>query len=152
MQEFLKIGDVVRLEQGIRIGASVPRRFCVQSFSMNELYTARFQIGDKLYKKLQNRNETVHKVATTLSTLLEEQVNEEAVSDFLDTLGLDFSPETFDTSVFAGVYRVYEIYHIDAKMVSVWCEKVDDPEVKVFVEQLRTMNGVRPYIEPIEEA
>jgi len=149
MQRFLEIGDVIRLEQGMRIGASVPRRFCVQSFS-DELYTARFQIGDKLYKKMQDRNEVVRKVNTALSTLLEEKVNEQEVSDFLDTLGLDFSPETFDTSVFAGVYRVFEIYKIDTNRVSIWCERMDNPKVQVFVEQIQTMHGVRPYIESIK--
>ena len=149
MQRFLEIGDTVRLEKGMRIGASVPRKYCVPSFS-DELYTTCFRIGETLYKKAVDRKELVRKATVQLIPVFEEKVNEQLISDFVDSLGLDFSPEALDTSVFVGVYRVFEIYHVDTNMISVWCQKVDEPEVQVFVEQRKTVTGISPYIEPIE--
>jgi len=146
---FLKVGDIIRLDKGMQIGAAIPRKFCFSTFS-DELYTTRFQIGDVLHKKVPDKEALISKATLVLRTLLDEKVNEKAVSAFVDSLELDFTPEAFDTQTFAGVYRVFEEYKVDANKVSVWCEKLDDPEVQVFFYQTLTSNGVQPYMALIE--
>lgn len=147
-EEFLKIGDVIRLGKGMQIGVAVPKRFCVPSFS-DELYTTHLQIGTVLHGKTPDKNVLIGKTTQLLRTLLDEKVNESKVSAFLDTLSLEFAPDSFDTSVFEGVYRVYEQFFVESNRVSMWCEKLDAPEVRVFFYQTKTVAGVQPDIEPI---
>ena len=148
-EEFLKIGDVIRMDKGMEIGAAIPKRFCISSFS-DELYTTRFRIGTVLHGKMPDKNVLIGRTTQLLRTLLDEKVDESKVSAFLDTLSLDFTQDGFDTTVFEGVYQVVEQFWVESNCVSVWCQKLDDPEVRVFFYQKKTVAGVQPDIKPVE--
>ena len=70
-------------------------------------------------------------------TLRGVDLKREAVENFVDSLELNFSPEEFDSSVFAGVYRVYYggwksgFSTVPYTGWLVCCEKVDNPEIRV---------------------
>ena len=163
---YLQKGDIIRLEPGMKIYASFPEKFLYtnQPFS-NKLAHHDIYIGKVIRKNVPERSEIIEEISEEVSNILNIDVDSKKVEAFVDSLNLDFSPEEFDTSVFAGTYRVYDAGSdggtIDDNPKTsitmdsypngwhVFCEKLDNPEIRVDFYQDGFFTAVISDIKPI---
>jgi hypothetical protein len=139
---LLQKGDVIRLEENMTVYASIPAKFVYRNAPFSAALTEHtIKIGRMYRKQVPRKVELVEKLTEELQRCLRyEGINETKVAAFVDELGLDFSIEDFDTTIFIGDYRVYHTcwdggsgdfpdgWHV-------YAEKLDNPEVRVHFYQ-----------------
>jgi len=134
-QYLLRKGDIIRLEKEMRVCTAIAEKFlrcCNAPFSDKKIEVV-INIGEVRHKLLPYNKENLsmritEKIKEVISSNL---VTKEKVSNFINSLGLDFSPEEFDTSVYAGEYRVYKTRLIKQDfgpdIWQVYCKKISPP-------------------------
>jgi len=153
----LSQGDFIRLEKGMTIVAFVPKKFFCSTvdrdwFSEDMAYRI-IKIGE-VYKKEPNRSEFKVKIEESIKRILGYEGNiSDNVDSLIESLNLNFETEEFDTAIFEGVYRIYEIKYEPARqyqpcMWAVYAEKVDNPELKIWFTQ--GVNSFCKEIIPVE--
>ena len=93
---------------------------------------------------------------------LHREIPHKQVSDFVNSLNLDFTPEEFDTSIFAGEYCVYQtcsdgggvcgsLNGVDSYPNGwhVYCVTVGNPQMIVDFYQTGCFSAMIPDIKPI---
>ena len=158
MKKFLEVGDIIQLEKGMTVYASIPEKFLLKNapFSEERLEAA-VEIGKVYRKAVPDKERIVGRLCVDLyKTLRGVDLKHKTVENFVDSLGLNFSPEEFDSSVFAGVYRVYyggwKSNFSPVPPYTGWhvcCEKVDDPKIRVRFYQNEGFDATIFDIKPI---
>ena len=162
----LQKGDIIRLEKGIDIYALIPEKFsrCSSAPFSSKLIEMPIQIGEILHKNLffhENKENLIKWVEEKIQSVIKsEVVTTEKVASFIDSLGLNFSPEEFDTSIFIGDYRIYDTTpssglcnHADIPehvrkrndSLHIYCEKVDNPDIRIHFFQKLDFSGQFPF-------
>jgi len=148
MKKFLEVGDIIQLENGMTVYAAIPEKFLSRETPFSEERSeVAIEIGKVYRKSVPDKERIVEQLWVDIrKNLLGADVKREAVSSFVDSLGLNFSPEEFNSSGFAGVYRVYMITY---NGWLVYCEKIDNPEIHVHFYQYAGPLAMMPDIKPI---
>ena len=149
--KLLHPGDIIRLETGMSIIASIPENVCNMDkpFSYKEKKSI-VEIG-KIYR---SKPFTQYEIKGMVQNYLKENFGVEAsdsqVHSLLDVLNFDYSVKEFDTSIFEGEYIVYKSgleYPTKAFVWPVYCRKLDDSSIDVYFYQ-SSIN--KPYIPDIK--
>ena len=164
---YLQKGDIIQLESGMTVYAYFPAKFRFSNTPFSNKPThGDICIGRVLHKNVPKKSKLIEDLSKKISNALKIDIDVDLtkVEAFVDSLNLDFSPEEFDTSVFEGEYRVYHVESngggIDAHTSSlvpqhypdgwhVYCEKVDNPEIRVDFYQDGCFTAVISDIKPI---
>lgn len=131
-RNLLQRGDVIRLEKGMKVYATIPEMFIYYNrgtstnnaratIKIGEIHTSQFKTSED--------------VKGTLG-LFNIEIEDDRISHFIAGLGISLS---FDTSIFEGEYRVVATaedgggmdYSFYPNGHHVFCEKKDDPNVFV---------------------
>ena len=140
-QYLLQENDIFRLDEGMNIYAFVPEKFIfVNTPFSNKFKEHAICIGQPLRKRIPNKDEIIGEIQKLLDAHLHLELSDEQLSNFIESLNLNFSAEKFDTSIFMGEYRVSMAGwdggpHDGPDAWHVYCEKVDNPNVKVHFYQ-----------------
>lgn len=134
MKKFLEVGDIIQLENGMTVYAAIPEKFLHHDAPFSEeRLECPIEIGKVYRKSVPDKERFVEQLWLGIrKKLLGADVKREAVASFVDSLGLNFSPEEFNSSGLAGVYRVYKSSY---NGLLVCCEKIDNPEIRVHFSQ-----------------
>ena len=127
----MTMNESIRLAKGQVVYVNLPKKMYFKNtpFS-NESADVRIQIGQVLKRTIANKEKYIEVVAQEIRKTLhyDGDITKEVV-DMLNSLKVNFfTDEEFDTSVFEGEYKILE-----HKEHGIYCEKIDDPKVKVFV-------------------
>lgn len=156
-KHLLQRGDIIRLEPGMKVYADMPSMFRGGVFFDTKPCHHDITIG-KIYRNAPKSIQTItEEVFDRIQHML--PVNKEQISDFIDSLRIDTSEKTFDTSIYAGEYKVL-IAGLDGgghcndgdypDGWHVFCYKLDSPtEVQVDFYQTGCFTAVIEEIEPI---
>lgn len=169
---LLQKGDRIRLEKGMRIYAPIPSKFIFANtpFSTGVYESEAIEIG-RVYRKQavakdKLLNESFEAISRILHISVEElnKMSRKEMETFIDSLGLNFDEEEFDSSIYAGEYMVKYVsfgggglqgtpsgYEIYPNGWHVFCAKVDDPSIRVNFYQTGDFTAVIPDICPINQ-
>ncbi len=161
---LLQKGDIIRLEKGMRIYADIPESCYFENMPFSDkICHTDITIGNVYHRQTEvSKKELVSSVFNKIKYLI--PVTEEQVSGFVESLNLDFSKKSFDTSVFEGEYEVTRAERngggsqlamcgrgLDTYPDGwhVYCQKVNDPDVKVDFYQTGCFTAMIEDITPI---
>lgn len=156
--QFLQRGDIIRLEAGMAVYADVPSMYRGGSFFDTRNTHTDIVIG-----------QTYKKPAKTIAGLAKEifgrikyvvPVSMEQITTFLEGLNLDLEERHFDTSIYAGEYKViFATYNGGSSTFDggypdgwhVFCQKVDNPSMEVDFYQTGCFTAMISDIKPINK-
>ena len=94
---LLQRGDIIRLEKGMKVYASVPEKFVfVNTPFSDKPYEGVITLGYTLHKKVPNRDEFTKELKEDIEKRIHREITTEQVSNFVDSLSLNFYAEEFD--------------------------------------------------------
>lgn len=156
---LLHEGDLVRLEKGMMVHAPIPEKFRYGGSFSEQIHQPHICIGEVCRKEAADKEhvleEMLSEIRKRLSDYDDKVVTNEIFQAFVNSLGLNLSTEEFDTSMFAGIYRVYEAKLTEDTSLpsssenwTVYCEKVNEPDVRVWFYQngchVATLHNIEP--------
>lgn len=162
-RRLLQQGDIIRLESGMKVNADILAMFCGENEKPFDLtkYHITVCIGRIYKREAQDVESITEEIYDKIHRII--PVSKEQISAFVDSLNLDMEEKSFDTSVYAGEYKVYDtspntggrpfiqpgLPYDDGWHV--YCHKVDDPSVKVDFYQTGYKFPKIENIEPINK-
>lgn len=120
-------------------------------------YAKHDTIGQVFHRVPISKEELIKKIYYRLhdgfDALCGVEISFENISDFVDSLSLDFTPSEFDTSILVGEYIVIRnnasvISDSDPREYFV-CQKLDDPTICVHLSQHKEFMENFPNCRPI---
>ncbi len=169
-QFWFEKGDVFRIEKEMTLSFRISSMFkSPYTFDKTKREFINITVGEVLKPRVPiSREDLIEKIFWNLVelTLLDGRISgsngelytpngnitSQKISAFVDTLGLDFDPPEFDTSVFVGEYIVDgqsgSAYCAPTSKLptTVWniCHKLDDPSIIVDLRQDRNFSTQYP--------
>jgi len=138
MEQLLQKGAIISLGENDMIWADIPADYVVGNMHAGEMkLSCIVKIGDHIPKKISSKEQLtqdLHSIVRYYHNQKDADVDEK-IMHFVESLNVK-PDDVLDTSIFIGEYRVYKAYMESAEMFGtegwhVFCEKVDDPNVKV---------------------
>ena len=134
-RNLLQRGDVIRLEKGMKVYATIPEMFI---YDNRRTSTNNARTDIKIGEMRSSQFKTSEDVKGTLG-LFNIEIEDDQISHFIAGLGINLS---FDTSIFEGEYRVVATaedgggtgmgpHDVYPNGHHVFCEKKDDPNIFV---------------------
>ena len=167
MSDLLKKGDHIRLTKGMKISGKIPNKFRYSSTNRIFLDSSSsypvFTIGEVLNSHTISKDELIKVLYERLGDAIigiSFSQCESSIISLIDSLQINFEPETFDTSIFIGEYVVYdckwdggeEDLSADRSYEDGWhvfCKKVENPEICVDFYQTGCFINVINIISPL---
>ncbi len=136
-ERYLNYRDIILLENGMTVATDVPAFFLSRYYIFEPKVIRNYPITiGEVYKKF--RPESIDEIAAQLLKKIQPilPVTKEQVLEFINSLDFESKQETFDTSIYAGVYKVdssrMERGQFDlGDGWHVFCSKTDNPSIKV---------------------
>lgn len=169
---LLQKGDKIRLEKGMKVYASIPAKFFFANtpFSTEIYDSADITIGRIYHKQVVSKEELIGKLMDGVASIVKisreeiDVMSRKELEAFIDSLGLNFDEEEFDSSIYAGEYIVeYTSFGGGGTQLGpnsldiypngwrVYCVKVDDPSIHVNFYQTGDFTAVISNICPINQ-
>ena len=156
--QLLHKGDIIHLEKGMNVYASIPGMFIRNQPFDDEPHMTAIMIGQQLTRaKVPAKAKLARDIFDRIKSVL-PVITLKHVEDFVDTLSLNCDPATFDTSIFVGEYTVVKTvsdsggtghgpsdYYPNGWHV--YCEKADGTTVNFY--QTGCFTTMLPDIKPI---
>ena len=156
--QWFKKGDIIRLEKGMVVDAWVPKKYVRSSYHFDNKATLhQITIGEVFHNVPISKEKLIQKIYYRLhdgfDALRGAEISLENISDFVDSLSLDFTPSKFDTSTLVGEYIVisnnaHVVSDSDPREYFV-CQKLDDPTIRVSLSQHKEFMENFPNCRPI---
>ena len=155
MANYLHVGDVIKIEKGMRIYIELPTNL----FTSNSPFDSKIRrtavtVGDVLKKNAVSKESLYETVFEHIKTDI--PVSREKVIELIDSLELNYDEESFDTSCLVGEYEVISARYPDEPHMTyypegwyVCCKKIDDG-TNISFRQDGAFSAVIPDIEVIK--
>ena len=145
---LLQKGDIIRLENGMKVYAEIPENVYIQNKPFSSKMTEQdIEIGKIYYRNEISKEQLINQLMKSINSII--IITKDKVTDLVETLNIDFTVKKFDTSIYASEYIV-DWVTLKLGGWHVYCTKTEDPSMHVHFYQTGLFTASIHSIQPID--
>lgn len=150
-ENLLRFGDVIEVKKGMKVYANIPEKFVIKEhFRSNKKVEAVILIGKIIKSQKFPFSELRTSLAYNLNNFrinVKENISE--IDNFINSLNVDSSEDSLDTSLYEGKYFVYFADIDNTNNYRVYCEKQDSSGIIISFYQTGEKSAKIENIKPL---